>query len=94
MNRLCTEETPKQRLSDAATRTKRRVLNGMRRANFISEGLDNPVTILDSEDVEPGVNCAPFLQALSRAIFSCSTEDTSPGRHKSTSSMPDSKDET
>lgn len=94
VNRLCTEETPKQRLSDAATRTKRRVLNGMRRANFISEGLDNPVTILDSEDVEPGVNCAPFLQALSRAIFSCSTEDTSPGRHRSTSSMPDSKDET
>lgn len=93
VNRLCTEETPKQRLSDAATRTKRRVLNGMRRANFIGDGLDNPVTILDSEDVEPGVNCAPFLQALSRAIFSCSTDNAPSGNYRSTTNVPNSTEE-
>lgn len=93
VNRLCTEETPKQRLSDAATRTKRHVLNGMRRANFISDGMDNPVKILDLEDAEPSVNCAPFLQALSRVIFSCSSENTYVTNQRSTPSVQVNEDE-
>ncbi|TNJ29093.1 hypothetical protein GMRT_12944 [Giardia muris] len=69
INRLCTEEIPKDILTKASLRTKRRVINGMSRANFASVEQDDPVSMLDSEDAKLKIRCADMLRALTSAIY-------------------------